>query len=302
MWRRLFTFCSIASLLVCVALCVLWAARLHRPRVGNGWFVLGNRYTLSLSPDQLAILGPPPTDPAASQQVREMAEALRASGGKVRYHGTTGGMGFGFVEFFSESPNERLKRPTTRLFDVQGPRTVHDACIRMLMAALEDERTFLLAHGLLNYTRAGRRASGRYGFELKGSLVETGKRSGRWTGEYDGVRIALAEDRPRQDAGSWCDEIFAVVSTSSTTPSQREDVCRRWHERLDVPLRTVRYSKVVLLALAMSAASVAAFVTGRVRRRNRRTGGLCLTCGYDLRASGDRCPECGRVPATPAAG
>jgi hypothetical protein len=53
------------------------------------------------------------------------------------------------------------------------------------------------------------------------------------------------------------------------------------------------YAALALLLLPIGRAILHA----RAARR-RRTAGHCPTCNYDLRATPDRCPECGTIPAT----
>lgn len=47
----------------------------------------------------------------------------------------------------------------------------------------------------------------------------------------------------------------------------------------------------------LSAILPALWMRASVRRRTRKKWGLCIHCGYDIRFSANRCPECG-VPIT----
>jgi hypothetical protein len=68
------------------------------------------------------------------------------------------------------------------------------------------------------------------------------------------------------------------------------------YERIEVggvamPIWTPALVTAILPSLWLAVA-----VTRRLRRGFRRRAGLSAQCGYDLRATPDRCPECGAVP------
>ena len=71
----------------------------------------------------------------------------------------------------------------------------------------------------------------------------------------------------------------------------------RYHHRRG---GTFRLGIPFWLPLAFAMAPPLWWVVQRVQARLRYGSGLCQTCGYDLRASRDRCPECGTpIPGEP---
>jgi hypothetical protein len=65
------------------------------------------------------------------------------------------------------------------------------------------------------------------------------------------------------------------------------------------PLRNMTFTRIQfplwpVIALSLPLPSV--WMLRRRRQMRREREGLCLICGYDLRATPDRCPECGSIP------
>jgi hypothetical protein len=64
-------------------------------------------------------------------------------------------------------------------------------------------------------------------------------------------------------------------------------------EFISIPLPTTFLISVPHWLLCVLAAIAVFMWLGSWRRRRPRDAGLCRVCGYDLRASPERCPECG---------
>jgi hypothetical protein len=113
------------------------------------------------------------------------------------------------------------------------------------------------------------------------------------------------EIRRRVAPGTWRDDggrVGAVRELSgqfimTQTPQAQHDLLRllewmRW--RRDLRLHGLKAAPIVLGAMA---AVELLQLLRWWKRRARREPGRCGVCGYDLRATPERCPECGDVAA-----
>ena len=114
--------------------------------------------------------------------------------------------------------------------------------------------------------------------------------------------------RDPQPGWTWTTDVMSVRPTQVSVP-QRGRLIDVPGVELTSEFRSVGVNRTRYIYLGMNwavpfvifAAPPALAAVSFVRRRRRRKAGMCRECGYDLRASSDRCPECGTaiVPASP---
>ena len=192
--------------------------------------------------------------------------------------------------------------------DAIDGRSADPRVVRLLLASLERPESFAAAHVLLTRRfdppdfiypdgRKRRVWVDEFGdiYRIKKSQGITNFPQGWVTGEYRTLRIELRLPPTLTLPSS----PTSIVCTAEIDPAQLAAIRAYWHGRLDVQLRSVPYWQPTLALALPPPLWFALWARRSTRLRRRRRSGLCVACGYDLRGSPDRCPECGTVPVTP---
>lgn len=140
------------------------------------------------------------------------------------------------------------------------------------------------------------------------AAVEHAQRALDFGSEHGHVTITLTRQqgfslgsRPRgAGVNLWATDLEGTPSPRTTLGfrADRGVTVRTWDRTTQTKPIDTKWTVVVPhgFPVLLTAILPAAWAGALLRRRRRKAHGLCLACGYDLRASSNRCPECGAAP------
>jgi hypothetical protein len=270
MIRRLFTIASGLSLLLCVATVVLWV----RSDIGYAdhvsWTSHADRVTLRSEMGRVALFSLPTAIPVAGgpQGTHSLATPVLRS--KIDWYircYEEGGSLFHSGTDFADGAYIEPAFPLVRLD-------------RSLLHGLESRDSFVAAHlALCTLMGTDRIAVDHQPITLHGQYLAT----------VDGLRVVLHPKmrfRPKSMA-------VMYESSAEIDPAQIPTIRDQWHQRLDTSQWTIPYEYLATVTIAIPLFYSLMVLSRRHKAWARRLANHCSHCGYDLRASQDRCPECG---------
>ena len=269
MIRRTLATLAIVSLLFCSATSIFWF-RSYRTGGDQSWITTdsgGDKLLLASDAGTLAIYGPPPPGPGDAT-VCALTRQLRNN--RIVLGPAFPGDEMGPYAVSAMTCQYYAGRPSMASLSQAD-------IIRPLVDLLDEPESFVAAHAIL--CRRNRILWGTTGLtwqDLKDDDHEV-----PYLANLCGLRIAHV----------WSDEFHPVWADPAQIPELRS----YWYRTLGENRSTFPHRSAVAVFAIAPAAWLAAVAYRRHRGRQRRQKHLCSACSYDLRATPERCPECGQI-------